>query len=71
MTTILEASTGRPGEFKIKLSDIGPVNSPETIMSEKDSEMDLVSSGSQDSENFEEDTYDIVPMIVKPSSRGL
>uniref|UniRef100_A0A0E9TH33 Uncharacterized protein n=1 Tax=Anguilla anguilla TaxID=7936 RepID=A0A0E9TH33_ANGAN len=25
MTTILEASTGRPGEFKIKLSDIGPV----------------------------------------------
>ncbi|KAG5843566.1 hypothetical protein ANANG_G00152260 [Anguilla anguilla] len=66
MTTILEASTERPGEFKIKLSDIGPVNSPETIMSEKDSEMDLVSSGSQDSENFEEDTYDIVPMIVKP-----
>ncbi|KAJ8276466.1 hypothetical protein COCON_G00082180 [Conger conger] len=66
ITTVLETSADRPGEFKIKLCDIGPAHSPESIMFEKDSEMDLVSSGSRDSDDSGDDTYDIVPMKNSP-----
>ncbi|KAJ8348765.1 hypothetical protein SKAU_G00273540 [Synaphobranchus kaupii] len=68
VSTVLEASADRPGEFKIKLSDMGPVDSPETIMLEQDSEMDLLSYGFKDSDDFGEETYDIVPMKDNPGA---
>ncbi|KAJ8401776.1 hypothetical protein AAFF_G00377470 [Aldrovandia affinis] len=64
VTTVLEASADRPGDFKIKLSDVGPASGPkpvtgdtDTITSENDSETDLLFYGCKGY-----DTYDIVSM---------
>ncbi|KAG9338952.1 hypothetical protein JZ751_024342 [Albula glossodonta] len=72
ITTVLEASADRPGDFKIKLSDIGPGSSPKNVMGrketviEKDSEIDLLSSGSEDYPDIREDTCTIVHMKDNP-----
>lgn len=58
ITTVLEESAGGPGEFKIKLSDMRPSRASESYMFDKDSETDMLSSGSKDSDNCGEDDYD-------------
>ncbi|XP_039622012.1 transcriptional regulator Kaiso isoform X2 [Polypterus senegalus] len=85
VTALLEKSPSRPGEFKIKLSDVGtgstsaktvPSNSPKnllagkTITLDKSAEIDALSTGCKVYANIGENTYDIVIPVKDDPGEG-
>ncbi|XP_036381030.1 transcriptional regulator Kaiso-like [Megalops cyprinoides] len=68
VTTVVEKSTDKPGDFKIKLTDVRSENSPKDVMRGKkmSDSLDSLSSSCKSYTDIGERNYDIVPAKDDP-----